>query len=40
MLIHYTERKKMENQKLTLIFNFELKIKWTNDPRTATETRL
>ena len=24
----------MENQKLTSIFNFELKIKWTNDPRT------
>ena len=38
MFIPYTGRKKMENQKLTSIFNFcfELKIKWTNDPRTLT----
>ena len=36
---HYAGRKKLENQKLSSIFNFELKIKWTNDPRTiATET--
>ena len=37
LFIHHAGRKKLENQKLTsiFIFNFELKIKWTNDPRTT-----
>ena len=40
MFIHYTGRKKLENQKLTSIFVSELKIKWTNDPRTTVNDHL